>query len=251
MATTRQELRRRGAALRTELGLAPKGAEAMPGFDDLMAETVYGSIWDRPHLSRSDRAICALAVTSPLQRLAQIPPLVGTALDAGLSARGIQEVLLQAGLYGGFVTTEISAAIALDVFKARDIPAPDAPPRNDSAETLDARGREVMAALHGARGTQGYASPDNPVTGALYGAAIRYGYGELWSRPGLERRQRMLVSIAAFTGLGLTNQLRKFAQSALNIGLTREEVIEAVIMTAPYSGFPRALEGLAVVGEVI
>jgi 4-carboxymuconolactone decarboxylase len=61
----------------------------------------------------------------------------------------------------------------------------------------------------------------------------------------------MLVAIASFTGLGLESQLRKYAQSALDIGLNREEIVEAVIQTAPYSGFPRALNGLAILSEVL
>ena len=53
----------------------------------------------------------------------------------------------------------------------------------------------------------------------LYPAAIRYGYGEIWSRPGLEPRERALVAIAAFTALRLPEQAAKFGQSALNVGL--------------------------------
>lgn len=105
--------------------------------------------------------------------------------------------------------------------------------------------------MHGERGSQGYAAPGNAITGALYPSAIRYGYGDLWYRPGLDHRQRMLVALAAFTGLGLQNLLRKFSQSALNVGLTREEIVEAVIQTGPYSGFPRALEGLGILSEVL
>jgi 4-carboxymuconolactone decarboxylase len=105
-----------------------------------------------------------------------------------------------------------------------------------------------MAALHGSRATQGYASPDNPVTGQLYPAAIRYGYGEIWSRPGLEPRERALVAIAAFTALRLPEQAAKFGQSALNVGLTRTQVIEAIIQTAPLTGFPPALNALGAIG---
>jgi len=108
-----------------------------------------------------------------------------------------------------------------------------------------------MARLHGDRAREGYAAPGNAITGELYPAAIRYGYGELWSRPGLDHRQRMLCALAAFTAMGLEGQLRKFAKSALNVGLTREEIVEAVIQTAPYGGFPRALNGLALLNEVL
>ncbi len=88
---------------------------------------------------------------------------------------------------------------------------------------------------------------DNPITGALYPSAIRYGYGEIWSRPGLEHRQRALVAVAAFTALRLPEQVAKFGQSALNIGLTQTQVIEAIIQTAPLTGFPPALNALGAI----
>jgi 4-carboxymuconolactone decarboxylase len=51
--------------------------------------------------------------------------------------------------------------------------------------------------------------------------------------------------------LSLEGQLRKFSQSALNVGLARDEIVEAVIQTGPYGGFPRALNGLAILSEVL
>ena len=249
---TRNELRQRGRTLRNEMGLArTTGPEPLPGFDDLMAEVAYGGIWDRPGLSRADRMICTLAVLGPLERLVQLERHVAAALDLGLQPDAILEVLLQAGLYGGFITTEASGAVAQRVFAARGLEVASGPPRDATSEELDRRGAELMASLHGSRGTQGYAAPGNPITGALYPSAIRYGYGELWFRPGLERRQRLLVAVAAFTGLGLEGQLAKFSQSALNGGLTREEIVEAVIQTGPFSGFPRALNGLGILSEVL
>jgi 4-carboxymuconolactone decarboxylase len=177
--------------------------------------------------------------------------MVATALEQGLAARSILEVFVQAGLYGGFGTTEAAARCAHAVFEARGLGVAPEPARTDSNETLDARGAELMATLHGARGQQGYAAPGNAVTGTFYPSAIRYGYGELWFRPGLDHRQRMLVALASFTVLGLTSQLGKSAQSALNVGLKREEIVEAAIQTAPYGGFPRALNGLAILSEVL
>ena len=56
----------------------------------------------------------------------------------------------------------------------------------------------------------------------------------------------MLVAIAAFTAMGLDGQLEKFSQSALNVGLSKTEIVEAVIQTGPFGGFPRALNGLVI-----
>ncbi|MEZ5856118.1 MAG: carboxymuconolactone decarboxylase family protein [Hyphomicrobiaceae bacterium] len=249
---TRKQLRAGGQELRQKLGLERRAApEALPGLDDLMAEVAYGSIWDRPGLSHADRMICTIAVLGPLERHAELERHVASALDLGLKPEAILEVLLQAGLYGGFITAESGSQVAAKVFAARGLKVNPGPPRDASSEDLDKRGAELMGELHGARGTQGYAAPGNPITGQLYPAAIRYGYGELWFRPGLERRQRLLIAVAAFTGLGLESQLTKFSQSALNAGLTREEIVEAVIQTGPYSGFPRALNGLAILSQVL
>lgn len=249
---TRMDLRKRGEAIRKELGLGRNGeSEPLPGFDDFMAEAAFGGIWDRPHLMRPDRMLCALAVLGLGGHKEALEAHVASALDLGVPARTILEVFMQAGLYGGFVTTEAAARTAQKVFAARKLRVEPDAPRTDTNEALDARGHAVMAKLHGDRAGQGYAAPDNRVTGALYPSAIRYGYGELWGRQGLDHRQRMLVAIASFTALGLEGQLKKFGASALNIGLSREEVIEAVIQTGPYSGFPRALNGLGLLSETL
>lgn len=60
-----------------------------------------------------------------------------------------------------------------------------------------------------------------------------------------------MYAVAAFIALNLTVQLEKFMQSALNMGLRKEEVIEVVIQTAPYSGFPKALNALAIAEKVL
>jgi 4-carboxymuconolactone decarboxylase len=246
---SRDRLRERGKDIASRLGLDGPPSP-LPGLDDLIAEVVHGGVWGRPNLAFEDRAICTLAVLSVLQRLHALKPMVGTALGLGLSPRNIAEVFVQVGLYAGFVTTETSLAVAKEVFSARGLALPPDPPRTDTDHMLDSKGQEVMAQLHGERAQGGYAAPGNAITGTLYPLAIRYGYGELWSRPGLDRRQRMLCALAAFTALGLDAQLRKFAQSACNVGLSQEQVIEAVIQTAPYSGFPRALNGLAILSDV-
>jgi 4-carboxymuconolactone decarboxylase len=247
---SRATARKQGRQIAASLGLDATPSP-VPGIDDLMAEVVYAGVWGRAQLAPAERAICTLAVLSSLQRLASLAPMVEAALRVGLTPRNIVEVFVQTGLYAGFVTTDASVAVAQEVFQARGLGLGPEAQRDDSIAGLDRKGREVMSLLHGERAEEGYAAPGNDVTGALYPMAIRYGYGELWSRPGLDHRQRMLCALAAFTALGLEGQLKKFARAARNLGLTRQEVIEAVIQTAPYGGFPRALNALALIGEVL
>lgn len=254
---TRDTLRHGGEAMRARLHGERRPpaeiaeGESAPGFRQMMTEAVFGGIWARPGLGLADRMICTLAALGLLQRLPQLRHYVAAAVDVGLAPRAILEVFVQCGLYGGFPTTEAAVAAAHEVFTGRGIVVPDEPPRTDTLDTLDARGRSLLQELHGERGSQGYAAPGNAVTGALYPMAIQYGYGELWFRPGLDRRQRMLCALASFTVLGLESQVKKFGQSAAAVGLGRQAIIEAVIQTAPYGGFPRALNALAVLSDVL
>ena len=161
--------------------------------------------------------------------------------------RAILEVLIQIGIYAGFAASEEAVEAAAITFAERGVAMPEDAAREDSLEALAERGAALMRQLHGDRATQGYAAPGNAVTGALYPLAIQYGYGEIWFRPGLELRQRALIAVAAF---GAEARRPGSSASRLNMGLSRTEVIEAVIQTAPLSGFAPALNALAGLSEV-
>jgi 4-carboxymuconolactone decarboxylase len=250
--TTRDELRAQAGAMRARLfgAHAPAAAHVPAELADLLGEVIHGGVWSRPGLALADRMLATLAALAANVRLAALQRHVGPALDLGLAPVAIQEICLQSLLYSGFVHVPDVFAVLGEVFAARGVTPPPAPRDDAGLEELTARGTATMNALHGARAQQGYADPANEITGAMYPAAIRYGYGALWSRPGLDMRQRALVSVAAFTSLRMAEQVRKFGQSAVNAGATRTEIVEAIIQTAPYSGFPPALNALAAMAEV-
>ena len=247
--TTRASLREKGEAMRRRLFGSDDGAPAF--MRTLNTEASYGAIWSRPGLALEDRMVCALAALAAVQRLKRLRRHVAAAIDLGLSPQAIVEILIQIGIYAGFAASEEAVEAAGEVFGERQIAMPPEPSRDDSLEVLSERGRKLMAELHGDRATQGYAAPGNEVTGALYPLAIQYGYGEIWFRPGLDLRRRALVAVAAFTALKLDGQVKKFGQSALNMGLSRTEVIEAIVQTAPLSGFAPALNALGGLSEAL
>ena len=192
-------------------------------------------------MDRVHATIAALAI-GPRPRAMRTD--IDAGLDHGLDAAAIREILVQTALYTGFSTADETLPILADSLDQRHIAFPSDPPENTPLEELTRRGNELMKTLHAQRAGLGYAAPDKPVTGALYATAIQYGYGEIWFRLGLDQRQRALVAVAAFTALRLPEQVAKFAQSALNVGATKTEIIEAIIQTAPYTGFLFALNAL-------
>ncbi len=238
---TRKSLRERGEATLRHLS----GSAGQPlGLANLLTEPVFGGVWNRPGLTFADRLLCTIAALATGPRLTSLRKYISAGLDHGLNAAAIREILVQAALYAGFSSAEDTLPLLAELLHTRGIPFPIDPPEDVSLEELTNRGIRLMNTLHGDRARLGYAAPDNPVTGALYPTAIQYGYGEIWFRPGLEHRQRALVAVAGFTALRLPEQAGKFGQSALNVGLSKSEVIEAIIQTAPYTGFPPALNAL-------
>ncbi|HBR9137619.1 TPA: carboxymuconolactone decarboxylase family protein [Klebsiella pneumoniae] len=74
---------------------------------------------------------------------------------------------------------------------------------------------------------------------------IEFPFGDIYARPGLDLRSREIATIAALTALGNAEpQLKVHIAAGLNVGLTQEEITEAIMQMAVYAGFPTALNGL-------
>jgi len=80
---------------------------------------------------------------------------------------------------------------------------------------------------------------------------IEFPFGDIYSRPGLDLKSREIAVVAALTALGnAAPQLKVHIHGALNVGCTREEVVEVIMQMAVYAGFPAALNGLFAAKEV-
>ncbi|MFH1141192.1 MAG: carboxymuconolactone decarboxylase family protein [Chloroflexota bacterium] len=75
-------------------------------------------------------------------------------------------------------------------------------------------------------------------------------FGDVWERPGLSKRDRSLITMAALTVLYRTEQLRGHIRRALDNGVTKEEIGEMIIHLAFYGGWPTAVNAAQVAREV-
>ena len=112
------------------------------------------------------------------------------------------------------------------------------------------RGARALAAIDGRAGQK--------VVDALADVApdfarylIEFPFGDIYARPGLGLREREIATIAALTALGnAAPQLKVHIEAGLNVGLSREEIVETIMQMAVYAGFPAALNGLFAAKEV-
>lgn len=80
--------------------------------------------------------------------------------------------------------------------------------------------------------------------------AMEFVLGDVLSRPGLDAKTRELLNVAVLTAIGAELELKMHANVALNIGCTREQIVEAVSQQAVYVGFPIAINGIKVLEQV-
>ena len=79
----------------------------------------------------------------------------------------------------------------------------------------------------------------------------RYAWGDVWSRPGLDRRTRSCMTLTALIALGREHELALHLRAAIRNGLTREEISEVLIQSAVYCGIPAANTAFAVAQRVL
>ena len=78
----------------------------------------------------------------------------------------------------------------------------------------------------------------------------RYAWGEIWTRPGLPRPTRSMLTLAMMVALNRPDELRLHLRAALNNGVTREEIREVLLQTAIYCGVPAANSAFHLAQEV-
>ncbi len=79
----------------------------------------------------------------------------------------------------------------------------------------------------------------------------RYCFGETWARPGLDRRTRSMITLAALTALVRPNQLKVHVRGALANGVTPDEIREILLHTAVYAGIPAGVEAFTAAADAL
>lgn len=122
----------------------------------------------------------------------------------------------------------------------------------DDDEQLLAKGRAIQAQLwpQVATGPTG-AFPAAKLAPDFYRYVAETAFGMIWSRPGLALRDRSLVTVAQLAALGKTEELKAHLRGALNLGITREELVEVLMQTAVYAGVPAANDAFKTAAEVL
>lgn len=211
---------------------------------------VLGTVWSRPQLSRRDRSLIVVTFLATIGSRDELATHVQGALNHGLEREELREIINQVAAYGGWPMAVQASRITDEVFARIDglewLPAKDgAPGLNDEARYRAAA--DVMGTLFGGRAAADPTEARAGIVDALGGVgemAFDFGFGELWARTELSRRDRSMVTVAILAILKCADELAVHVPGALNHGCSREEIEEIMVQLTIYGGFPRAVEGI-------
>jgi 4-carboxymuconolactone decarboxylase len=107
--------------------------------------------------------------------------------------------------------------------------------------------REVLGDAHVDRALEA----TTELTAPFQDLITRYAWGDVWSRPGLDRRTRSLLTLALLCALGQDQELGMHVRAALTNGVSRDEIGEVLLHSAVYAGVPAANRSLAIAQRVL
>ena len=179
--------------------------------------------------------------TSQLRELAaSIPGASSVVINGAAHLPSLERPAEVGALLGEWVAG--GAAVA-DTDPAEPVPG------GRTAASAYADGMVVRRAVLGDKHVDAAIAAITPETAVFQDFITRYAWGEIWTRPGLDRRTRSFLTIAALVTGGHEGELAMHVRAALINGLTRAEISEAILHTAIYAGVPAANAAFAVACE--
>jgi 4-carboxymuconolactone decarboxylase len=112
------------------------------------------------------------------------------------------------------------------------------------------KGLAVRRAVLGAEYVDASVANTNDFMADFQKLVTEYCWGDVWTRPGLDRRQRSMLNLAMLTALNRPNELRLHLRGALTNGVSRDEIKEILLQACIYCGIPAGLDAFKVANEL-
>jgi 4-carboxymuconolactone decarboxylase len=230
-------------------------AAGSPDLAQLSIEFAFGEMLARDGLDQKAKLFAIISMLAASgNRAAALRLHLAGALAHGVTREEIIEVLIQLSVYRGFPAALNAFAVAKDIFAAgsptigADVPPPAVV--ESRADRLE-RGHATLAKTSGSSGDAVVRSFDD-VAPDLGRMIVEHSYGEVFSRSGIDMKSRELSACAALAAVGSATTeipLRVHINAALNVGATREEILETLVNLTAYSGYPATQQAVRIAAE--
>jgi 4-carboxymuconolactone decarboxylase len=221
--------------------------ELIEVFDNFAFDEVLGY----GNLDTRTRLMVILASMIACQAVAEYKVMLGGALNVGVTPVEVKEIVYQAVPYVGMAKVYDFIHATNEILESRGVKLPLESQSTTTPETRFEKGYTVQKAIVGDRLEKMYAdSPANQLHVQKYLSANCFG--DYVARAGIDLETRELLTFSMLLSLGgCEPQLKGHVQANINVGNDKEKLLSVVTQLIPYVGYPRSLNAIRCINEVV
>lgn len=221
-----------------------------PELMTILQRFIFGEVFYVGNLDDKTRELITLTALTTNQTLPQLTPHTNAALNVGVTPIQIREVVYQCALFVGYPKVLNALEVINKVFESRGIKLPLENKATVQEGERFERGREKQAPLYGDAMQQNMSVLPGEFAEAIPRMLTESGFGDYYTREGLDLKTRELMIFCALVTLGGTErQLASHAVGNLKVGNNKETLLAAMVQLFPYIGFPRISNAISIVKD--
>ena len=225
--------------------------ESDPDFVNIMNRFIYGDIYAHEGLDDKTRGLINLVIYTTNQTLTQLGDQVEAALNVGLTPVEIKEAVYHCAPYAGFPKALSAIQVVNDVFKFKNIPMPLTSQTRAGEEERFDKGLGVRVGMSGDIAAKSY---DNAPVGQKHIQEYlnAFCFGDFFTRGGIDVRGRELLTFCILSAQGgCETQIKGHIRNNVSAGNDKKTLIAAITHCLPLIGFPRMLNALNCINEIL
>lgn len=229
----------------------PVKIEQEPEISAVMQKFIYADISGQVHFTQAQQELLKLAVLVSSNTMEDLETYIAGALQSGATAAEVRETIYQCTPYVGFPRVKEALEKMHEVFESKGLKVPLADNGTvDDSNRYD-KGLAVQVGIFGdAIHKMNSSAPADQKHINTYLSANCFG--DYYTRQVLDLRQRELITFIAIASLGgCEPQLKAHAAANIAVGNTRQDLLDAVTVALPYIGYPRTLNALGCINEIV
>lgn len=221
-----------------------------PEFMNILKNFIFGEVFYVGNLSDTTRELITVTVLSIQQTLPQLKAHTKAALHIGVTPIKIREAIYQLAPFIGFPKTLNAIATINEVFVENNIVLPLQPQATIEDKQRFEAGKKIQDPIYGDEIEDRYQSLLAPFNEAIPTFLTEFGFGDFYTRTGLDVQTRELLILCCLTTLGADKQILAHYLGNLKVGNTKETILSALLHCLPYIGFPSTLNAINMIKDV-
>lgn len=233
-------------------GVPVKDEGTDPEFMRILQRFIFGEVCYTGSLDNQERELITITVLTVNQTIPQLKAHIRACLIVGCSPIEIREAIYQCAPFIGFPKTLNAIAAMNEVFGSQNISLPLESQETVQEENRYEAGLAIQAPIYGTEIKDKYAWLPEEFAEAIPRYLTEFGFGDFSTRGGMDGKMRELLTLVLLAALGGAElQVRSHAIGALKVGNSKEEIFAALLHAMPYMGFPRMLNALNSIKDVV